>query len=1006
MTNLVAITVKATDESDWEGIKAEAAAEGAEAAEAFNTAFKLKASVGGGSAGGGAELGEGLLGDMDSGLLARLKSEIATPGGIGLLGTGTDTSLISMLKNQIREMGEEGGEPLLGGLGEEGEAGAGAGAAAGAEGISSAGLAAADTGLDESLDKAYADYAALVAEMNDLRMPNILAAMPDLNDFDQQLTQLGTDLGALEQPGALAAESMAGMEMRLAAAGAALDEFEQQMPQALSDLAEFGEAAGATAIQLNPDMYANATKDMEQAGEDAAAGFAEGATVGMEGEGAAIGAAAGGVFDGASEDAEKEGDAAGAGFLGGISGALEGEAPEISTMITAIGAGIVTLGPLLGTVAVGAGLVGAGFLAAAQEGGGFSAVIKQLESDFMQGASSVSGYGAMVQQVGATSMTDFSKAALAAGNALGTLFVTFGPEIQKAAGWVNDIAQDFDNWAKSVNSSGLESMFNPQFLQLAGTALGDIATILKNIAEAVGDISPLFLSALDEVLGDLKDVPVAEIEVLIGLFTVMVLASKGGILGLLIGFAAFTGVLKDIPVPVIDALIALFAVIKTAQALSPIVSSAANWIQGLLGGGEAEAAEAGGEGEAAGEAYSEGFETGLSGMAGAAAEELGELAAGAAEAGGAGEAAGAAYSTGFDTGVAGVAGSVAEELAAMTASVATAGGAGEAAGTAYSAGFDTGVAGIAGAAAEEMGELAAGVGEAGEAGEAAGAAYSGGFDTGVTGIAGAAAEELGELAAGAAEAGEGGEAAGAAYSGGFDTGMAGIAGAAVEEIGELSAAAAGAAAAGAEAGGAFLGGFADAAAELPEIVLAAVEVATAVAAEGGMEVGIAMGEGMAAGIAETAPEIIEEAEAIAEIAKAVIIAALLIGSPSKVGREIGANFGGSIALGMHDALGDVADASGALADTSMSALSDLANNHAMGSLGSLGVPGTDSWSGAGSGAYGGTGEQAGPQAISITMELGPNFKKQAGLTDQMLADIRYEVRIKGGGDVQTAFGRT
>ena len=76
-----------------------------------------------------------------------------------------------------------------------------------------------------------------------------------------------------------------------------------------------------------------------------------------------------------------------------------------------------------------------------------------------------------------------------------------------------------------------------------------------------------------------------------------------------------------------------------------------------------------------------------------------------------------------------------------------------------------------------------------------------------------------------------------------------------------------------------------------------------------------------------------------------------------------------------------------------------------GTLGSLGVPGTEGW-GSGSSAYGGTGQQGEPQAISITMELGPNFKKQAGLTDQMLADIRYEVRIKGGGDVQTAFGRS
>ena len=236
--------------------------------------------------------------------------------------------------------------------------------------------------------------------------------------------------------------------------------------------------------------------------------------------------------------------------------------------------------------------------------------------------------------------------------------------------------------------------------------------------------------------------------------------------------------------------------------------------------------------------------------------------------------------------------------------------------------------------------------------------------------------------------------------------MAGVAGAAVEEIGELSAAAAGAAEAGAEAGGAFVGGFAEAVAELPAVVEGAVGIMTGVAEEGGLEAGTALGEGMAEGLAAAEPLIEAEAFEIAELARATIEAALLIESPSKVGRGIGKNFGGAIALGMHDALGDVADAAGSLADVGVSGLSDLANNHAMGSLGSLGVPGTDSWSGAGSGAYGGTGEQAGPQAISITMELGPNFKKQAGLTDQMLADIRYEVRIKGGGDVQTAFGRT
>lgn len=50
----------------------------------------------------------------------------------------------------------------------------------------------------------------------------------------------------------------------------------------------------------------------------------------------------------------------------------------------------------------------------------------------------------------------------------------------------------------------------------------------------------------------------------------------------------------------------------------------------------------------------------------------------------------------------------------------------------------------------------------------------------------------------------------------------------------------------------------------------------------------------------------------------------------------------------------------------------------------------------------------GGQDITVTMELGPNFKRQTGLTDQELADIRYTVRTKGGQGpdaVQRAFGR-
>ena len=46
-----------------------------------------------------------------------MKSYANTPGGIGLIGTGSDTSLVSMLKNQIRSMGESGGPGLISGMG-------------------------------------------------------------------------------------------------------------------------------------------------------------------------------------------------------------------------------------------------------------------------------------------------------------------------------------------------------------------------------------------------------------------------------------------------------------------------------------------------------------------------------------------------------------------------------------------------------------------------------------------------------------------------------------------------------------------------------------------------------------------------------------------------------------------------------------------------------------------------------------------------------------------------
>ena len=100
MVNLVAITVRATDDSSWEVIRARAARAGAEAAAAFNEAYRLRADTSGGRAGAPG----GLIGG-DAELLNRLRAYAATPGGIGLIGTGTDTSLLSMLKNRVRAMG-------------------------------------------------------------------------------------------------------------------------------------------------------------------------------------------------------------------------------------------------------------------------------------------------------------------------------------------------------------------------------------------------------------------------------------------------------------------------------------------------------------------------------------------------------------------------------------------------------------------------------------------------------------------------------------------------------------------------------------------------------------------------------------------------------------------------------------------------------------------------------------------------------------------------------------
>lgn len=65
-------------------------------------------------------------------------------------------------------------------------------------------------------------------------------------------------------------------------------------------------------------------------------------------------------------------------------------------------------------------------------------------------------------------------------------------------------------------------------------------------------------------------------------------------------------------------------------------------------------------------------------------------------------------------------------------------------------------------------------------------------------------------------------------------------------------------------------------------------------------------------------------------------------------------------------------------------------------------------------AYNGTGKPewvsppnaiGGPGGLIITIDFGPNFRRATGLSQAMIDDIKYTVRTRAGGDVQTMFGR-
>ena len=115
MVNLVEITVRATDDTaaGFSAVRAKAAKAGDDAAKAFSTAFKLRADASVHTESG---VSGGMFGE-DKSFLNKLKSYASTPGGIGIIGTGSDTSLVSTLKHAIQTSAQQGGLGLLGGVG-------------------------------------------------------------------------------------------------------------------------------------------------------------------------------------------------------------------------------------------------------------------------------------------------------------------------------------------------------------------------------------------------------------------------------------------------------------------------------------------------------------------------------------------------------------------------------------------------------------------------------------------------------------------------------------------------------------------------------------------------------------------------------------------------------------------------------------------------------------------------------------------------------------------------
>lgn len=107
-------------------------------------------------------------------------------------------------------------------------------------------------------------------------------------------------------------------------------------------------------------------------------------------------------------------------------------------------------------------------------------------------------------QTGEDALTTFGTAAGSVADGLAHLFVTFAPDIDDLLPLVDKAATAFDNWAKSVTSGGLEdffkSTFSPANVAALKTDLGDVATVVGNIAKATAQLSPTAFSGLSNLL--------------------------------------------------------------------------------------------------------------------------------------------------------------------------------------------------------------------------------------------------------------------------------------------------------------------------------------------------------------------------------------------------------------------------------------------------------------------------------------------------------------------------